>query len=148
MKNLNTSSLRSVNTTSAGVSAHQSCDARAAFRLSGIELNPDLHRHDLGGTASDHWILQDGSLRAMVYSLVAAKRRCDAAANRADPRSDLTLAGDLITAMGHADTVKPESAWASLKFVASFTTQAMVLSVKLQSQQLAAVRVKGRTQAV
>lgn len=148
MKNLNTSSFRSVNTTTAGVSAHQSCDARAAFRLGGVELNPDLYRHDLGGTACDHWILQNSNLRAMVYSLVGAKRRCDTAANRVDPRSDLTLAGDLIAAMGHADTMKPAAAWASLKFVVSFTAQAMALTVKLQSQLLSVERMKGRPQVV
>lgn len=134
MKTANTS--LKAPTTSAVVNSSnlRSAAGRSAFRLGGMDLNPDLG-YGHAGTTGSQWILQDTNLKAMVQSVVEAKRRKDEAGNARDPRSDEALAVDVIASMGYADAKKPVTAWASAKFVVGFTIQALAAKAKLAKHE-------------
>lgn len=115
----------------------RSAAARSAFRLGGMDLNPDMRQNPAGSPGRD-WILQDANLKSMVLAVVAAKRRKDAAGDARDPRTDEALAVDVLAAMGYADAEKPATAWSCAKFVAGFTVRALAAKAKLaKDQQLA-----------
>lgn len=130
---------------------------RAAFRRSGIDLNPDLvwrvDAMESGVPYSDpakplHWVLENPSLRSMVDSLVRDKRQLAYWQGLDCRRSSLELAEGMVRDLSVAEVGRPGSVWAMAKFVAVFTARCVSMAIRFQVEIAAVKRQLRRAQVV
>ena len=154
MTNQNLTSQEPVQTASAGATVVQSglqsgqINCRSAFRLSAIDLNPDLvdrvDAMEAGVAYNDqakpmHWMLTMGSLRSMIASLGRDKRTLAHWQGVDDVRTDSELAVEILGELGWIQVEYPATVWAFAKFMARFTAQFTSMTWQLQ-RDLAAVK--------
>jgi len=154
MTNQNLTSQEPVQTASAGATDVQpglqsgQINCRDAFRLSAIDLHPDLvdrvDAMEAGLAYSDqakpvHWMLTMGSLRSMIASLGRDKRTLAHWQGVDDGRTDSELAVEILGEFGLTQVEEPATAWAFAKFMTRFTTQ-FVAAAAQHERNLTAVK--------
>ena len=142
MTNQNLTSQEPVQTASAGATVVQpglqsgQINCRDAFRLSAIDLNPDLvdrvDAMEAGVPYNDqakpvHWMLTNASLRSMIAS-IGDKRILAHWQGVDDGRTDSQLAVEVLDELGLTKFEEPATVWAFAKFMTRFTTQFVSMS--------------------
>lgn len=162
MTNQNLTPQGPVQAATGGLTDVQSCrsgqiSVRAAFRRSGIDLNPDLvlrvDAMESGVPYNDparplHWVLANPSLRSMVDSLVRDKRQLAYWQGLDCRRSGIELAEEMVRDLREAEVGSPGSVWAMAKFVAVFTARCVSMAIRVQVEIAAVKRQLRRAQVV
>lgn len=124
-------------------------DWRAQFRLSTMDLNPDLTGYlPSGADAGVHWLLQHKPLARIVAAMVRAKFDLARAQGERNQGTAQELSNQMIVELGFADVAEPTRFLPHLRTVAVLTWRCAKMTVRLQFQAALAHEALERSQSL